>query len=156
MQKQWTITVAACGVGVLGLALAATAVAVQDDVSLFQQRTSGLLVHIAERRLNLTDAQRGQIRTILKTEQPTIQTLAMRVHQEQQELLAQPEFNEAFVRSYAQQHEATLEDVLVEREKVRQAMLAVLTPEQRARARQLRASMFERFYDRLPMLGDEI
>lgn len=153
MKKSWT---AICGVSALGVALAASAAALQNDGGWFQQRACALFVHRVERQLDITDAQRDQIATILKTEKPVIQSLAATVHLEQEQLLSRQSFDEAYVRAYAQQHESTMEDVLVEREKVRTEILAVLTPDQRAKARQLRQTIYSHFSDRLAELGDDL
>lgn len=143
-------------VGVIGFVLVASAAALQEDDGWFQKRTSEIFVRRVERQLNITDTQREQIRAILKIEQPTIQSLASRVHEEQEELRAEPAFDEGRVRAFTQEHESTLEDVMVEREKVRMKILAVLTPEQRAEATKLRETLYARFSDRLAMLGDEL
>jgi Spy/CpxP family protein refolding chaperone len=143
-------------VSLLCLALAASAVALQDDNPWFRQRATGVFVRRVERQLNITDAQREQIRTILKTEQPAITTLVARVREEQQQLHASDTFDEARVRAFAQEHVSTSEDVLVEREKVRTEIMQVLTPEQRKEAEQIRRKFSAQLADRLSVVGDQL
>jgi Spy/CpxP family protein refolding chaperone len=127
MKTRWGIIAGVCA---FGIALTASAAAFQDQDGWMQRRVSGLFIHGVERELNITDAQRMQIRTILQTEKPTILMLAERARQERTELVSRQTFDEAYVRSFAQQHESTAEDALVERERVRTEILQVLTPEQ--------------------------
>lgn len=152
MKKMWLLI---CVAGVLGAGFAVSAAALQNDEGWMPPRMAGLVVRRMERRLNLSEDQRQKIKTILRTEKPVIQSLAERVHTEREELEAQP-YNEAVVRAFAQQHETTLEDLLVEREKVRSEIQAVLTPEQRKRAAAMRGTLYGRFVERLSSLGDEL
>lgn len=152
MRKMW---MAMCAAGVLGASVVVSAAALQNDEGWLPQRAAGLLVRRMEHRLNLSDDQRQQIKTILRTEKPIIQSLAERVHSERGQLEAQP-YDEAAVRAFAQQHESTMEDLLVEREKVRSEIQAVLTPEQRKQAATMRETLYGRFVDRLSSLGDEL
>ena len=140
----------------LSMGLAVSAAAMQQD-GWFPQRAAGMLLHRVEWELALTDNQREQIKAILKAEQPTIQTLAARVHNEQLELRqSEQSYDAARVRAFARQHEATAEDVLVEREKVRTEIMQVLTPEQQHKAAQLRQQIYERFSERRVNLGDQL
>lgn len=151
MKKTWL----AVGIGcTVAIGLAASTVATQEQDCWLSQRTSALLVQRMERRLNLTDAQRDQIKTILNTERPTILALASRAQEEQKELQSRTSFDEASIREFAQQHESTIEDVLVERERVRIEIRQVLTPAQRIQLQQLRQEMASRFFARLTTLGD--
>lgn len=143
-------------VSLLGLALVASAFALQDDGPWFRQRAAGMFVRRIERQLNITDAQREQIRTILKTEQPTIAALAARVRQDQEQLNASGIFDEAAVRAFAREHVSTTEDVLVEREKVRTEIMQVLTPDQRKEAEQIRRALSAQLTDRLSAIGDQL
>lgn len=152
MKKMWLV---ACAAGALGAGFAVSAAALQSDEGWLPQRAAGLLVRRMEHRLNLNDDQRQQIKNVLRTEKPTIQSLAERLHAEREQLEAQP-YDEAAVRAFAQQHETTMEDLLVEREKVRSEIQAVLTPEQRERAAAMRETLYGRFIERLSSLGDEL
>jgi periplasmic protein CpxP/Spy len=140
---------------VLGVGLVASAAALQQEDGLLPQRAAGLLVRHMERRLNLTGDQRERIKAILKSEQPAIQLLAARVHAEREQMESQP-YDEVAMRSFVQHHETTMEDVVVEREKVRAEIQAVLTPEQRKMSAEMRESLYARFVERLSTLGDQL
>jgi Spy/CpxP family protein refolding chaperone len=117
--------------------------------------TRGFIVRRIEHKLNITAPQRAQIKTILQTEKPAIQALVVRVHEENQQLTAKDTFDEQYVRTFAQQHAATMTDVLVEREKVRTEVLQVLTPEQREKVKKFRAAMSDRLANRLAGMPDD-
>lgn len=153
MKTRWGIIAGVCA---LGIALAASAATFQDQNGWMQRRASGLFLHRVERELNITDAQRMQIKVILNAEKPTILALAERARQERMQLASRQTFDEAYVRSFAQQHESTVQDALVEREKVRTEIWQVLTPEQRHRAEQIREDVRSRFFERLATIGDQL
>lgn len=140
---------------ILATTLIASAYGMQENCWA-RRRTSGILIRQVERRLKITDSQRASIRQILQTEEPTIQSLAQRVRQQNEELVAHPSFDEAQVRSFARQHQSTMEDMLVEREKVRFELLQVLTPEQRTELAKFRAEHSQDLVDRLSSLADQI
>jgi protein CpxP len=144
------------GVCALGIALAASATTFQDQDGWMQRRVSGLFVHRIERELNLTDAQRMQIKMVLQTEKPAILALAERARQERKQVDSRQTFDEAYVRSFARQHESTVEDVMVEREKVRTEIWQVLTPDQQQKAEQIREELRSRFFERLATVGDQM
>jgi protein CpxP len=153
MKTRWGISAAACA---LGIVLVASAAGSQDKDCWMQRRVSQMFVHRIESQLNLTEAQRIQIKTILQTEKPAILALAERVRQERAQLASRQTFDEAYVRSFAQQHESTMEDALVEQEKVRTEILQVLTPEQQQKAEQIREDIRSRFFERLTTIGDQL
>ena len=140
----------------LGAAVVASAAVLQNNESWFGQRVTGVFVRRVERQLDITDAQREQIRAILKNEQPTIQALAARVREEQKQLNSGQSFDEQRVRSFAQEHASTAEDVLVERQKVRSEIMQVLTPDQQKIAEQLQQDFSARLSNRLTKIGDEL
>lgn len=149
---QWARIGMACA---LLAVIAASAAALQNEDGWLPPRAAGLVVRRMAHRLNLSDDQRQQIKIILRTEKPAIQSLSARVHTEREQLEAQL-YDEAAVRAFAQQHETTMEDLLVEREKVRSEIQAVLTPEQRKQAAAMRETLYGRFVERLFSLGDEL
>jgi Spy/CpxP family protein refolding chaperone len=140
----------------LALVLAVSAVAMQSDDGWFRQRAAEVFARRVERQLNITDAQRERIRTILKTEQPTIEALAARVLHEQLQLNASDTFDETAVRAFAREHISTIEDVLVERQKVRAEIMQALTPDQRKEADQIRRKLSTQLVDRLSTIGDQL
>jgi len=151
MKKSWVVIGSA---SLLGLTLATSAVALQEDNTWFRQRAANMFVNRVERELNLTDVQRGQIKTVLKTEQPTIASLVARVREQQEQLNSSDTFDEAAVRAFAREHASTTEDVLVEREKVRTEIMQILTPDQRKEAAHIRQRLSAQLTDRLSTIGD--
>ena len=70
---------------ILGTTLVATASGIQQD-GWARHRASDVLIRRVEHRLKITDEQRASIKQILQTEQPTIQSLAQKVRQQNNEV----------------------------------------------------------------------
>jgi Spy/CpxP family protein refolding chaperone len=153
MKNKWRIAIAAC---VASVTLATATASMQDQDGWINKRASGLFIRRIEQRLSITDAQRQQIKSILQAEQPTIYALAVRVQQENDQLISRSDFDEEYVRTFSQQHSATAADVLVEREKVRTEILQVLRPEQRQKLQLMRQTIRADFAERISSLGDQI
>ena len=99
-----------------------------------------MMARLAE-RLGLTDAQKAEIRSIITAERPTLEPLARQMAKSRQELrtaTANGHFDEAQVRALAAQQAQTFTDLIVEKERVKSKVYGVLTPEQRAKAEQMR------------------
>jgi protein CpxP len=140
----------------LCVTLVASASGTQDQDQRMQRRATNIVIRHIERQLNITEDERTQIRAILEQERPMIQALAARVQEQDTELAQRSDFNEAEVRAFARQHVATMEDVLVEREKVRTEVLQVLNPEQRQKLQHIRKTRTAEFAQRLSTLGDQL
>ncbi|MGA9672018.1 MAG: Spy/CpxP family protein refolding chaperone [Terracidiphilus sp.] len=153
MKTRWGMTAGVCA---LGVALVASAAALQDRDGWMQRRVQDQFIHRIEMELGLTETQRAQIKTILQTEKPAILALAEQARQERQQLESRQTFDEAYVRTFAQQHESTAEEAIVEREKVRFEIWQVLTPQQRQKAEQIREGLRARFFERLTTVGDQL
>jgi Spy/CpxP family protein refolding chaperone len=106
--------------------------------------------------LNLSDSQRASIKQILVEERPAIQELAQKAIAQNYELREMPSFDEAKVRSIAQTNSSTYVDMVVEREKVRTRIFAVLTPDQRAKVLQWGDQFREGVQEHLSQLGDNL
>jgi len=106
--------------------------------------------------LNITDQQRDQIKEILKEEKPNIQALVQRGEAEREELHAMNSFDEAKVRSVAESNSALYVDAIVERERVRAKIFAVLTPEQRTKVNNMIGEWHQHVQERLETLGEEL
>jgi periplasmic protein CpxP/Spy len=97
--------------------------------------------------LGLTDQQQTQIKQILQNEKATVQPLREQLRSEHQQMLAATKggaFDEAQVRTLANQQAQTQANMIVEREKVKGEIYKVLTPDQRAKADQMQAQMGQR------------
>ncbi|MDE1154945.1 MAG: Spy/CpxP family protein refolding chaperone [Acidobacteriaceae bacterium] len=115
----------------------------------FHERAARMIVATVERDLSLTDAQREKVRNLLTAEKPRLDELSARRQVQSQRLAALTTFDEATIRQIAQQQQETAADILVEREKLRFALLAILTPEQRTRLASLRRVRAHSFDERL-------
>lgn len=88
------------------------------------------------RELNLSQAQKKEIKEIRKGERPKIQPLINQLKAGRDELVQlrkNGKFDEAKVRAIAEEQSKTLANVIVERERILYKIRAVLTPEQRAK-----------------------
>jgi Spy/CpxP family protein refolding chaperone len=92
--------------------------------------------HMA-RALNLTDAQQTQIKTILEAARAASEPLHNKmdeVHKQLEAATANGQFDEAQVRALANQQAQLMADTIVEHERAKSKIYAILTPEQRAKA----------------------
>jgi Spy/CpxP family protein refolding chaperone len=148
--KKLLIATVIAGLGVVGLAAAA------QQNGKWQQRRERFLAQHLIHDLNLSDAQRTDIKAILQKEKPAIQAIAGDLEKENAQLRAKPQFDEGFVRSVAQKRNATLTEALVEKEKVRAEIFAVLTPAQQEKANQIGAEMRSMIQERIATIGDQL
>jgi Spy/CpxP family protein refolding chaperone len=95
-----------------------------------------MVEHMA-RALNLTDAQQTQIKAILETaraaDEPN-KTKMDEVHKQLEAATANGQFDEAQVRALANQQAQLMADSIVEHERTKSKIYAVLTAEQRVKA----------------------
>lgn len=103
------------------------------------------------RGLDLTDAQKAQVKEITDASKARIDPIreAMKAnHQKLDELTANGAFDEAQVSGVANEIGNTHARMIVERERVRSQIFAILTDEQKAKAAEMRTGMKERFQNR--------
>jgi Spy/CpxP family protein refolding chaperone len=97
------------------------------------------------RDLDLSDAQRAQVKAILESERASVAPLlndAARNRQELRESTAGGKFDETQVRTLASRQAESMTEMIVARERVKARIYnEVLTPEQRAKADQLFARL---------------
>jgi len=105
------------------------------------------------RKLDLTDAQKTQIQALIQAEQPNLQPLVKQLAANHQQMLVATRggsFDEAQVRTLANQQAQTLAELMVIRERViAKAYNMVLMPDQRTKADTLRQHMLDRMSQRL-------
>ncbi len=150
--KGKTIAITAVIAGLILAAFASTAT--HASTRWLQQRRSHFLAQHIANDLNLTDDQRTKIKGVLETERPAIQSLVHKFEQQNDQLHSKSSFDETYVRSVAQQQSGTYADALVEREKVRSEIFAILTPDQQNKLNQLTTEFRTALEDRLANLGD--
>lgn len=95
-----------------------------------------MVEHLA-RELNLSEAQKGQIKTILETAHATLAPLQQKsddARKQLDEATANGEFDEARVRALATQQAQLMAETIVEHERVKSKIFSLLTPEQRTKA----------------------
>ncbi len=129
----------------------------QDDSSgileRFMQKTMvrQTLNRIAD-RLNLTDQQKAAIRQIIQTEIPVVKPILVSgvvIHQQFKELGTNGVYNEQTVNRLSAQQANNARLLIIEKEKVKAQIFAVLTPEQRAEALAIRDEFEARIRQRI-------
>jgi Spy/CpxP family protein refolding chaperone len=97
--------------------------------------------------LNLSDEQRAQIKQILETEKTKVQALmetARATHEQLKDLGTDGIFNEEKVNRLSAQQAETTRQLIIEKERTKAAVFAVLTPEQRTKAAELKNKFEEK------------
>ena len=92
--------------------------------------------------LDLTDAQQAQMKDILAKEKPTIQPLIQQLaqgHQQMSQLEQAGTFNEASVRALATQQSQTMTELMVQKARIKSELVALLTPDQKAKLAKFQA-----------------
>jgi Spy/CpxP family protein refolding chaperone len=113
-----------------------------STAALAQEAPAGRVFHFAQRRLNMTQQQREQARTILLQEQPKLQRLRQNLIAERTEMTAASSggsFDPATAKAVAAKYAEANADAAVERAKLRAELLSILTPEQQKKLTHLRA-----------------
>ena len=99
-------------------------------------------------KLNLSDEQKTQVRTILEDSETRVKPLleSMRESRKQSKNLGlDGTFNEEQVNRIANSQAETMKQLFIEKEKTKAQIFAVLTPEQRAEAAKMKVQFKENF-----------
>jgi periplasmic protein CpxP/Spy len=105
---------------------------------------------IAE-KLNLTDAQKAQVKDIMEATRAKVQPLkeSMKANrQKMNDATANGQFDEATVSAIAQEQATIGAQLIVEKERAKSQMFQILTAEQKTQMQQFEAQMKERFENR--------
>jgi protein CpxP len=141
------LAIALAGVMVAGAVTAVLAHTHGKGAGMFGHRMGWIA-----RKLDLSDAQKTQIRSMIQAERPNFEPLVKQLAGERQQMLAATHggsFDEAQVKTLAGQEAQTLADLIVIRERViANVYKNVLTPEQRTKADGLREHMAEHMLKR--------
>lgn len=108
-------------------------------------------------KLNLSDAQKEQVKQIMETSKAKIQPLKENmksIHQQMNSATADGQFDEAQVQALATQQANIMAQMIVEKERTKSQMFAILTPEQQAQAKQLKEQMKEKFKGKFQHRGN--
>ena len=121
----------------LAAGLATTAFAQHRGMG-FGRNNGWMLKHMA-RQLSLTEAQQTQIKGIMADEKTKIKPMMQQLRQNQkaEDANVNGSFNENQARAFANKQAQLMTDLIVEKERMRSQVYAVLTPEQRQKALQL-------------------
>ena len=116
----------------------------------FGHRDSGLgnILGMMGDYLDLTDAQRTQMKAILTKEKPTIQPLMQQLkqgHQQMRQLEEAGAFDEAKVRAVATQQSQAMTELMVQTARIKSEMMQVLTPDQKTKLVAFEARQQARF-----------
>ncbi|MFZ0312243.1 MAG: Spy/CpxP family protein refolding chaperone [Candidatus Korobacteraceae bacterium] len=119
-------------------------------------RHGGHMGYLAK-ELNLTDAQKVQIKTIFQAQRTTMRPLMLQMEQNRQAMLtatASGAFDQAKVQTLATQQAQIISQLAVQKASVRsQIYNTVLTPEQKATADQLRQKQLTRLSQHIARLS---
>lgn len=121
----------------LAAGLAATASAQHRGMGI--GRNNGWMLKHMTRQLNLTEAQQTQIKGIMTSEKTKIKPMMQQLRRNQQaeDANVNGSFDENQARAFASKQAQLMTDLIVEKERMRSQVYAVLTPEQRQKALQL-------------------
>ncbi len=102
-------------------------------------------------KLNLSDEQKTQVKTILEDSKTRIKPLMESIrenHKQIENLGTDGVFNEPQVQQFATAQAETTKQLVIEKERTKAQIFAILTPEQRTQAAQMKEQMKDRFKDR--------
>ena len=114
-------------------------------------RHNGWMLNRMTKQLDLTEAQQTQIKGIMAAEKTKIQPLMQQLRQNEQAEQASTNatFDENQARAFAGKQAQLTADLIVEKERMRSQVYAVLTPEQRQKALQLMQDRQQRRQERM-------
>ena len=117
----------------------------------------GWMLKRMTKQLNLTEAQQTQIKGIMASEKTKIQPLMQQLRQNQkaQNANMNGNFDENQARAFAGKQAQIMSDLIVERQRMRSEVYAVLTPEQRQKAQQLMQERQQRRQERMKQHAEQ-
>ncbi len=108
----------------------------------------GFYVH----QLDLTDAQRTQVKAIMAKEKPALQPLMLQMaqgHSQLRDLVMSGTFDEAKARELAGQQSQVMTELAVQHARIASEMVQVLTPEQKTKLNTLITQHEQRMMNRM-------
>ena len=135
----------------LAAGLAATASAQRQGMGF--GRHNGWMLKYMVKQLNLTEAQQTQIKGIMADEKTKTKPMMQQLRQNEQAEYANVNgsFDENQARAFANKQAQLMTDLIVEKERMRSQVYAVLTPEQRQKALQLMQERQQHRQERMSM-----
>lgn len=113
------------------------------------------------RQLDLTDDQRGQVRQVMQSHSDALKAIGERLreaHRAQNDAVTAETFDENAIRTKAADVASVMADAAVLNAKVHTEVFAILTPEQRTRAAEIKAerqARMERFRSQIKQRNQE-
>lgn len=104
------------------------------------------------RGLDLTDEQKAQIKQITENSRATVKPIREQMkanRQELREITAGGSFDQARVQEIAARQGSLSAQMIVEKERVKSQIFQILTPEQKAKAAEMKEKMKERFQNKM-------
>lgn len=116
----------------------------------FRHHGGWMLQHMTK-ELNLTTDQQTQIKNIMQAQKSKTQPLMqqMRQNRKAEEANITGNFDENQARTFANKQSQIMSDLIVEQERTKSQIYAVLTPEQRQKAQQLMQQRQQRMQERM-------
>lgn len=116
----------------------------------FGGRRGGHMAGRLFKKLDLTDAQKEQMKAIGKQSHENMKPIMdqMRTNRETLQNLSEGTFDEAQVQAIAAQQGTLTAQLIVEKERTKAAMYSLLTAEQKAKAAELKAQRQQKMADR--------
>jgi Spy/CpxP family protein refolding chaperone len=140
---------------VLVLAVMA-AIAVSQTVRRAHMRGDGMfggpMLGFYVHKLDLTDAQRAQLKAIMAKEKPTLQPLMQQMaqgHSQLRELVMSGTFDEAKARELASQQSQTMTELAMQHARIASEMVQILTPDQKTKLTMLISQHEQRMMNRM-------
>jgi len=157
--KFWGVAIALLALVLCGTVMVAFAQQSDDNVGASAwngHRHGGHMGYLAK-ELNLTDAQKAQIKTIMQAQRASMRPLMLQMAQNRQAMLtatASGAFDQAKVQALATQQAQIMSQLAVQKASVHsQIYNTVLTPEQKATADQLRQKQLARIGEHIAKLS---
>lgn len=99
------------------------------------------MMHFFAEKLDLTDQQKAEFKSIMQKERPTVHPLMQQSRALEQQLhqYAEGTYDEAKVRTLANQKAQIEAELTVQRTRIHNELFQVLTPDQQAKAKELEA-----------------
>jgi periplasmic protein CpxP/Spy len=117
----------------------------------------GFMFEKITKELGLSEEQKTQAKQILEDSKTRIKPLmeaSKAAHESAKELGTDGTFDEKAVNVLATQQSETMRQIIVEKEKTKAALFAILTPEQRTKANELRANFESKMKERFGKDGE--
>ncbi len=111
----------------------------------------GHMMEFFAKQLEITDAQKTQIKAVLQKEHATMKPLMQQVHQMDEQLKQYVEgaYDEAKVQAVVAQQAQTLVQVKVQETRIHNELYQMLTPEQQGKLKEIEANHEARMQQRM-------